>query len=353
MIDADTLRDLLDEHSHALSLYLSLDPGQRDARAPADRLRQKLREADSALERAGVAETPRRDLLAGAEELASGIDFARHRDPGLALFVAPGRRLLVDLPEAVAECVVAGRHFHIKPLLGLVARNRRFHLLAVSAGQARLYEATPFALSERRLALPAGQPAAGSSDTPTPRHPPLLDHLRQVADAVATELGSDPAPVLLAAEPEAAGHFRKLADLPRLEAETLHVNPFALSPADLHRRAVDALRPAFTAEAATVLDQIRARLGTAEPTVAIRLEEIVAAAAVGRVDVVVVAEDEDIWGTFDAKDGTVTGHGTLAGGDEDLLNLAALLTLRTGGRALSATRAELPRGAPAAAALRY
>ena len=133
--------------------------------------------------------------------------------------------------------------------------------------------------------------------------------------------------------------------------DALQLNPFAISRAELHARAVERMRPQLQAEVETVLNQVEARLGTAEKTVAIRLEEIIAAGHEGRVDAVVVAEDEVLWGRFDA--GVVHTHGRPGPGEEDLLNQAAIAALRTGGRAFALPRERLPRQVPAAALLRF
>lgn len=112
------------------------------------------------------------------------------------------------------------------------------------------------------------------------------------------------------------------------------------------------MRPELDAELDGVLEQVDARLGAAEPTVAIRLEEILGAAVEGRVDAVVVAEDETLWGRFEPGY-TLAAHGKPGPDDEDLLNQAAILTLRNGGRAFAAPRERLPRQVPAAAVLRF
>jgi len=112
------------------------------------------------------------------------------------------------------------------------------------------------------------------------------------------------------------------------------------------------VRPLLSAELEEVLERASARLGTAEPDVAIKLEEILAAGHEGRVDALVVAEDETLWGHY-AHGKSLTAHGVRAPHDEDLLNCAALLTLRHGGRAFAAPRAQLPRTVPAVALLRF
>ena len=85
---------------------------------------------------------------------------------------------------------------------------------------------------------------------------------------------------------------------------------------------------------------------------AIRLEEILAASLEGRVDRVVVAEDEALWGRFELGQ-SLAVHGKPGPDDEDLLNQAAVLTLRNGGRAFAAPRERMPRQAPAVATLRF
>jgi hypothetical protein len=109
----------------------------------------------------------------------------------------------------------------------------------------------------------------------------------------------------------------------------------------------------FEADLHDAEERIRARLGTAEPNVAIRLEEIVSAARFGRVDALLIASDEELWGRFDESSNTVTAHGRPEIDDEDLLNFAALWTLSNGGRVHALKRENLPRQVLAAAALRY
>lgn len=359
MIDPDVLPALLEPAEPALSILFPMATDQRDQRAPDARFRQLLGEAEERLAHAGLDEADRRSLLAPAED--AGRDFTRHRDPGLAFYLAQGREPeIVALPDSPADCVVVGRHFHLKPLLPVLARNRRFFVLALSSANARLLRATPFAWEELALAAlpPDAQaeldslPAVGGPAPDETRRRLVTADAHRVAHAVRAAIGTDPAPIVLAAEPQVAGHFTKSAQLPQLLAEGVSVNPFALTDADLHARALAVIAPALETEAEILLDQVNARLGTAEATVAIRLEEILAAAQEGRVDAVAVAADAVLWGRWQAGE-TVAAHGHQAPGDEDLLNLAAVLAMRTGARAYALPGARLPRQSPAVATLRF
>lgn len=136
MIDPDLLPSLAEPVDHAVSIYFPISPEQRDVRAPGARLRGLVDQADRVLARSGLDEQARASLLAPARR-AESTDFSAHRDPGLGLFLGGGRTDTVSLPEAPPELVVVGRHFHVKPLIPLLARNRRFYILALSASRAR------------------------------------------------------------------------------------------------------------------------------------------------------------------------------------------------------------------------
>ena len=370
-LNSDILGALLAEADPAVSIFLPIDPAGADPHAPAAALRRLAGEAEAILGRCGTDPERSAAAMASAHDTVAGLDFAQHREPGLALFLAPGLAHVLPLPKAPpAEAVVVGRHFHIKPLLPVLAHSRlRFNILALSASNARLFSASAYAWEDLPLdALPpeveataiamedaahaAGTPAAAPEEL---RHSLVVEQLRTMAYAVRKQLADDPAPLVLVAEPQAAGHFRKLAapHLHQLQAEELHTNPFAMTGAELHARVAAMMAPALDTELSRALEQIEARLGTAEPNVAIRLEEILAAAHQGRVDTVVVAEDETLWGHFDPATGKLTTHGTQGRHEEDLVNEAAVATLRTGGRAFAVPQAQMPRRSPAAALLRF
>lgn len=366
MLDPTVLTDLVDRHELAVSIYVPLSPEVRDIRMQSAVVRQAAGEIERKLEARGLDAQQRDTFLAPLRDGLAGLDLAQHRDPSLAVFMADGAPRLVPLPEEVGTSVTVGRHFHVKPLLPLLARNRRFWLLALSGAKIRLYSVTPFGAEETPLDLEetaadapegyehgspdreigVGNPAMGDATSS------LMDDQPRLVRALQAAIGSDPAPVILAADSKIMGQFRKLNILPRLQEEGLTMNPFAFPPSELHRRALEVMQPVFEREVETVLDQINARLGDAAPNVAIRLEEILAAAEEGRVDSIVVAADEDLWGGFDPASGIVA-HGRPSGLDEDLLNQAAAVTLRHGGYAYALPRSRIPRAVPAAATFRY
>ena len=359
MIDPDRLRGLLEPADPVLSVYVRFDPDQRDLRGPEADLRRLTGEARAQLAEHGLDDVQRQALLAPLEELARA-NLADHRDPGVAIFARADGVDVVQLPEALPEMVVVGRHAHLKPLLPALERYRRFHILALSSARARLVTATPYSWEERRLeALPTAQQAeldslpAGDPITQAAERMRLItEDPNHVVHALRAALGPDAGPIVLVAEPQVAGHFIKAGGLPELLADRVAVNPFALADEEILNRALAVIEPVLRAEADAVLDQVQARLGAAERNVAIRLEEILAAGVEGRVDAILVAGDEILWGRY-TPGHVLTASGHRARGDEDLINMAAVQAMRTGARAFARPRAELPRQVPAAATLRF
>ena len=66
-----------------------------------------------------------------------------------------------------------------------------------------------------------------------------------------------------------------------------------------------------------------------------------------------VATDETLLGRYDVEERVAHTQGPADGDAEDLLNEAAVVSLRKGGRAFAAPRDRLPRRVPAVAILRY
>jgi hypothetical protein len=372
MIDSELLYRLLEPRllesgECRISIYLPIDPEQRDLRALDARLGGLIDTAEARLERGGMDLRARDALLQGLRAFTSGTDFAHYRDPGIALFTPVSGNsndlAVLALPQVPREIVVVGGEFHIKPLLPLLAINRRFNILALSKSQVRLIRATPFAWEEVALdhlpieaqaeldsRLESGR-AISAEATQELRVSLLVAEPRRIAAAVKAALAEDPAPLVLVADPNVAGNFLHHVQLRQLHPVQLHLNPFTISDAELHAKVLELVQPELTNEIDTVLEQVNARLGTAEPNVAVRLEEILQAAQEGRVDAVVIAEEEILWGRF--GEGTLVAHGTPAPQDEDLLNQAAVLTIRNGGRAFAVPGDRLPRQVPAVATLRF
>jgi hypothetical protein len=383
MRDHDMLPPLA-ETWPALSMFVPLDGPPSAGAGDTTRFHRMLDDAAARLaptvgrERAEAIVRPVRGVL-------DGPGFGGRGQAGLAVFASSAGSHAVPLPFAPPALTVVGRWFHIRPLLPLLVGDGRFWILALAAGQVRLFTANregahpvdvpdmPASVADvsaetdatdglqfNPIARPHGNRGApgvvkshGLESPEEVRKAEFIEYLRRVDRAVVGVLNAGSAPLVIAAEPEALGHYRALCSYRHLHDAAVEINPFALDPADLHQRAYALVRPGFEAPVAALKDRIAARLGTAEPTVTLKLEEILSAAAFSRVDALLLADDAALWGRFDPANGQIAAHGTPGDADDDLFNLAAVQTLAHGGDVYLVPHADMPHGAAAAAALRY
>lgn len=378
---ADELATLLAEREPScVSILLPVDKADPRGRQARIRLKTLLRQAASELA-AGVDRQGPEELLREAIGLVEDEPFWAHPRRGLALYVAAGFQRAYWLPVAVREQVVVGRSFLIRPLLPLLRRGERFHVLALSANEVRLLEAT--ADDFRRLELPeaprdldeamghpeyysglglhTASPAAlgrgaaifhghGDGDEENLKDD-LVHYFRRLVDALEKVIPDGPSPLVLAAVAHYQPLFARANRRFTLLDEMIEGNPELLSDADLQARAWELVEPWLAARAAAA----ERRLGNlrASGRAAAALGEVLEAAAAGRVDTLLVAAEAEEWGSFDPATGELSRHPERQAADVDLLDLAAARTLAARGTVHVVEGEELPEGGPVAALLRY
>jgi hypothetical protein len=366
----------------AVSLYLPTHPAGREVRQDGIRLRKLLAAAAKRLaaeQRGSEIDA----LLEPARRLVDDEEFWRYQDQGLGVFLGPGFDRLHKLPIAIPEELAVADHFCIKPLLPLIDQAGSFWVLALSASRTRLYQGSRWTFAEATgLDLPQGiseiwgeteyQEAHKASPTgrnlrasgglanaqafgeaPGELHKAqLIELLRRIIASLEPVIKRQPTPVILAAEPKIQGHFRQLAKWKELLPDGILEFADAMPEQDLHRKACAVFAPREERLRADALDRLQSLLGNGGKATT-KPEEIVKAARYGRVDRLFLSGGQPLWGRFDERQDRVVAHREPAAGDDDLLDYAALMTLRQGGNVTLVDRTRLPPDGPAAAILRY
>jgi hypothetical protein len=365
------------EAQPAVSIYLPTHIAGREIRQDPIRLKNLLSSASERLP-ASLRKPDIDALLAPAEALIGDDDFWRHQEQGLAVFLAPGFSRIHKLPQPVQEEVVLGDHFHIKPLLPLLEDAGSFWLLTISAKHTRAYRGSRWSFAEvTDIQLPQGVgPIRGMTDyqetqyaSPVGRRGPLshaqsfgdapeelrkaelIEFLHRVAAAFEPHLKGNPAPLVLAAHPEIQGNFREIGGWKEILSEGILENPDALAEEELHRLAYALVEPKAAEARTAALGRLYALLPVGKAST--KPEDIVKAARYSRIDTLFLSGDEHLWGKFDEAEDRVVAHGSNGDGDVDLLDYAALMTLRQGGSVMLVDRTMLPPPGMAAAILRY
>ena len=369
-----------------VSILMPTHPAGAEIRQDPIRLKNLLNEAENRLTARGLRRDDADAMLAPAVELLDSADFWQHRSEGLALYLAKSFMRAIDLPYQPEERLTVGSAFRLRPVLPLLDGGERFTVVTVSLARARVFWGDRDGLSERNdLDLPRGvkevmdetdyqqmthappnaRPRSGVGEGALPgkhgfgeapeelRKAELIEYLRRLDAALLPALSGRHEPVVLAGDPQVSGHFHNLSKLPNLHEEAIEVNADALDQEQLHERILPLVRPIFGRAKRAALDHLRALHGSGDARAATAVPEIVKAARYARVDTLFLPDHGQVWGRFDEAQDQVTVRGTPEAGDVDLLDQAAVDTLRNGGAIFTLSREELPLGAPVAAVLRY
>jgi hypothetical protein len=176
----------------------------------------------------------------------------------------------------------------------------------------------------------------------------LHDFYRAVDRGVNELLRTSVAPLVLAGVDAEMAIYRSVSTYPNLLEPGIHGSPgAAIGPAQMLRHAHEIAL--FSLEQRVALEMAAAREQLAPARFFLELDSILRAAVEGRVQDLYLDDNGREFGTFDAK--IFGGHANWH--DEDLLNVAAMETLLHGGAVHSLPSHWMPRGAVAAAALRF
>lgn len=369
------------EENNCVSMYLPTHRAGPEVRQNPIAFRGLLSDARRALAAREVPQERAEATLRRAEELVDDREFWQNQGEGLAVFAGDDDTWIFRLPIPVDRLVIVGRRFHLKPVVPLLVHDGRYFVLALSLNRVRVFEATRFTMREldlpgvpasledvvgadweqRSLQLHMSTPAGDGSRT-AEYHGHGVGHddtdaevevfLRQVDGGLRSQLPDAVAPLVVASVTELYGEFRKITQHRNVVDGFIRGNPDVLDERDLIESGWRLVEPSFAARRAVAADRIRARLGTGRAIQ--QLQEVVVAAADGRVDELFVARGVERWGRFERGSRSVVLHGAPESQDEDLLNRATVEAITHDAEVFVVPPEDVPSdGSPVAAALRY
>jgi hypothetical protein len=372
------MKDLMDQRGVCVSLYMPTHRVWNDIRKDPITLRNLLRRAEEDLAGAGLRGPELDALLAPARRLLDDSLFWRFSSDGLAMFMSRDMFRQVRLPLRFEELLTVTARFQIKPLLPLFTRNGRFYILALSQNTVRLFDATHYGLSEVEIStMPenmetvmavedvaedtrhwAMRSNVGEYRTVSHSHTEDwgdIDHILRYSQAV--DRGIHPilkgqnAPLVLAGVDYLHTVYHNANTYPFLVEQGISGSPDLVDVRDLHRKAWDIVSPLFQAQRKKAVERFMNSVGLG--ITSSRLEEIVPASEDGRIDTLFVNLDAHVWGTYNSRDRVIEKHDREQVGDGDLLDLAAVNTLRNGGTVYDTQGQEAPNHGPISALFRY
>jgi hypothetical protein len=343
------------------------------------RFRNLIRKADEKLIANGYRATEAKAILEPAQGLSGNISFWRQQSGGLAIFISSDVFLHYGLPINFDELLVVADRFHVKPLLPALSGDCRYYILTLSQKGSRLYEGTKQNIGEIQLeTIPKnlaealqydelekqirfhrgttrggerGSMMSGGGAELDDAKENISKYFRQIDKGLHDLLKDERVPLVLAGVDYLFPIYREVNTYPHLMEDGIPGNPKGISTEQLHKMALEIVRPYFQKAENDAIAQYRQSSGTGLTSG--NIKEIIRAACDGRVGLLFIATGNRQWGIFDEESKDVQLHQKMETGSEDLLDFSAIQTLLNGGTVYSLSQDKMPDDKPIAAVFRY
>jgi len=339
------------------------------------RLKNRLSEAEKHLQDMGMRDKEVEDFLDPIYTILHDAPFWKQDSDGLALFLSRDMFRYYRLPSSFEELTVVSDEFHVKPLIPLLTGDGRFYILALSRNKVRLLQCShhdlrevalndtatsldeflKYDVPEKQLEMHAGGQAGfhGRGDIPdgAMQKRKVTLFVRQVQKTVHKLISNQNAPLVLAGVEEMRSLYREACNNQLVMEEGLNGNADKARPEELHSDAWEIVEPYFKKEQEEAVELFNSLANSERASD--DLEEIIRAAYIGRVEILMADLDKHCWGTYDRATDTFTYHDHEEAGDEDLLDVAAVQTLLNGGSVYALHSEEMPQDDSLAAVFRY
>ncbi|MFG0265672.1 MAG: hypothetical protein ACF8AM_11070 [Rhodopirellula sp. JB055] len=360
------LTEILDhEQGDCVSIMMGTYQSGPDTNQNSIRFKNLVRQAIDEAQKKNSPLVPKLEELA---KLSRDASFWQHQALGLAIFLSEGFEERVLLSHDPGDSVCVGPEFNVRPIASVACGETNLLTLALSWERARLFRSDghttmeieddifPLTMDELVTARDPEKQLQYSSHESHGRggSETVMYHghgngedkieadrrayLSRVGEYVAKRLYNTDQQLVAIATEEVAGHFDAATESVEL-TQCIQVSPDGLTDSQLKARIT-----AFAKEHNQSNDDVIAeRLGTAiaDDQGSDQWREVLNAASAGRVDTLLIRQDQPIPGRFDAANQHISVDDESG---NDLLNTAVRLTLQSGGtvRRMQATSPDSP-----------
>lgn len=322
----ETLLGQKSENCTCVSIFMPVQKTGREMQQNATRLKNLIGDAEKRLVETCLRRPEAIKLLAPASVLPDNSNFWQHQSLGLAIFLSKEIFRPYRVPLDFKDTVVVADRFHLKPLLPILSGDVRFYILALSQNEIRLLQCSHYGTREIDLKgiIPgslneilkdggatrvqshhSGAPERGkegevfhTQDIGDMDKNNILRFFQRVDRGLHGEiLKEEIAPLILAAVSFLQPIYQKANTYKHLFEKGIAGNPDRVSSSDLHERAWEMMKPFFNRAKEEAMNEYRQLAGSGQTPS--DMQEILANAYAGKIDVLFVALDKEQWGTFD------------------------------------------------------
>ncbi len=355
---------------HCISIYIptfrageEVDTGQGQSR-----LKNSMKELKEILSRLVLKENEIISLMAPLNRLLDDQHFWRNQSDGLAIFLQGEELKCFTLPVHFEEHVYLADHFYLKPVIPFFNDNGKFFLLALSLNQAKFFECSRHSITEVFIAdlVPdkledavgydfqekslqhrsgqggkAGAMFHGQGEGKDDKQQEIGKFFRSVDAGLMKLIQEENAPLILACVDSHAPVYKEITRYNNLFDKHISGNPDQEDPILLHEKAWLLVQDYFRQERKNKTKDFQDL--SAGYRTSSKLADIIPASVEGRVDTLFLAKGNDQFGSYDPEERLV-----IVGEDPgqfhrvSLFNMAAVHSIRNGGRVYLAEPEEMP-----------
>jgi hypothetical protein len=384
LLKKEELKELIEKTGEVcISIYLPVhDKGQQIRQDPI-RLKNIINKAEEQLKVENIDELQINEILKPATDLIDNIEFWNGGYEGLAIFLTNGFSKILKLPEKFNEILLVNKHFHLKQLLPFFSDDKRFHILAISQNKVRFLDCTKYNCREVQVEhmpesmedalfyiskeqsqdIPFKGTGRRSKGSPTIESggnggndgeiekERVFQYFREIDKALKHYLHRDTAPLVIATVESQFPIYKNANNYKNLLDEYIKGNPERLSNEELHKKALGIVEPYFHKSTEEAINKYIKLYGT--DNVVHNIRDALTSAYEGRIDTLLVAEDRQKWGRFDPNTTEVEEHKKPKPGDDELIDLAAIHTIKNDGRVHVIENEKMPKNMDIAGILRF
>lgn len=338
-----------------VSVYLPMEPAGRETRKNHIYVKNAAKDARALLLARSVSEREADDIVSPLLEMAEDNDRMQHQMSGLAIFLSAEDWQEIHIPIPFEPRTEVGDRYIVRPLVEPLTTNIEYAVLTLSEGGVAFYVADTFHLEpidvpdlpedlctvlrfdDFEKSLQPHHTETGGTRYGIHGHGAGKDEqevfLKRFVDAVAPVvdglLAGRDLPLVLVGVEHVIGRMTAALKYPHVLPERLVKDPHSLSADELLREGRRLVAHQVGRNTEAVLERARSA-GLVEDSHA-----VVEAAVEGRVAVLVADTDGQVRGRYDPQQGVhVERDPDVAEGADDLVDLAMVRTLQSGGEVL-------------------
>lgn len=386
IVELNTIESLIENPSPpCISIYMPTFRSGAQVKQNPIRFKNLVGKAEEALRKKGIRDKEIDPLLQPLKDMVDDNFFWQHQKQGLAMCLSKDAGYYFKLPYEPNEYIHLDDQFYIKPLIKALTENEVFYLLALNQNNLRLYRCNRYQIEqidlpkvptsiedmlqyedpEKSLQFHTGTGGAGKrsavfhgqgTGSDALRHKKDIQRFFHLVDNKLRENGyyqkmkDEDAVLILAGLDELTALYKEANTYGKLFDKTIDKNPDDLKDDVLQQTAWDVMSTIIEQEKHSLLNGFFEKRGGQKTSA--DCKDIVKSAVNQRVDALFINPEANCRGYYDPDQNKVTIDEN-AEQSIELINFAAIETLKHNGRVIILEKEKLPEDSSVAAIYRF